>query len=512
MTVAGTAQLRVLEPAARRAPHEIVHKILLLVRPSFNIHHSSSVGAWVFTARQTDFSLYLCGMRFFLALRLVSRMWNAVVGSIAYREVVVPTRYPVMHDSSEGLQGGVSATSSSGIKKYFSSVPTINTRITNPELPISRLIHFLQHIDTPGSESENFVTEHTRSLVLYDFCHPFGPNNYAEDRGLINSIIKKFANSDIRSLHSYGKETYAFPSRSWVEECLPHLPRTLESLSFDAVDRRTISLALLNLGPFIKSLEIRNRSRLSDNDYVGNPASRIHLPLGIPYLTTLRLVNVAANIIEFRDVFSRIGSATPHGSRSSSLERLSIVQLFVLHESPPGPTIPLTDTEFYELLEINNIADSLTELFIEPGVLSKRDTFSIWKPEMVTRIVKRCPRLQSFGYTSYVHQDLVEHLPQGLEHLELALRPSCHLNAASRDVSYLQSYPRFTEFVRRAMEIRSQKKEFKHLKVLLSNQLQQTPGFWRLSFEEVNELFQVGKAEFEAKCVEGGIELSFEVV
>ncbi|KAG2012949.1 hypothetical protein CC2G_009895 [Coprinopsis cinerea AmutBmut pab1-1] len=518
------------ESAAQRTPKEVLHQIIILLRPSFSVHHQSNLGIWVFNARQYDFSVYLSNMRAFLLLRLVSRTWNYVVAAIAYREFVIPTRFPANKSSPRGKvrQGGSSASGSSWSISAGVNTPSGRVTKTIPckgAVTVRKLVSFLNTLPHPSTSSNSSSSDsnstlqcslptNIRSLILFDFCHPFGPNSYSHQQQLMNSIISKFANSDIRSLHCYGREAYAFPRGNWVKDNLPRLPSTIENLSFDAVDRRTISYGLLTLGPYIKSLEIRNRSRISDFDYFGNPGEVFELPEEMPHLKTLRLANVSATVDEFRRIFQKIGGkkgGTPGkgggGVWTSTLQSLTAVQLFALNDEPPALTAPLTDQDFLNLISIHGISLTLTHLWIEPGVPYASEFFSIWRPEIVTEIVKHCPRLITFGYTSYIDETLVDHLPGGLKRLSLALRPALRLVTAN---SYLQSYGRFTEFVERMLEKGEVKLD--SFTVLLNGQLQQNPGFWRMSFEEVGELFEVGKAELESTCKSSGIELSFEMV
>ncbi|TEB32217.1 hypothetical protein FA13DRAFT_1813570 [Coprinellus micaceus] len=488
-------------PASQRIPLEILHDILHPLRPIFDVCSPSVLGSSVFSSRQNDFAVYLMDMKHFLSLRFVSRIWNAVMVPIVYEEFVIPTRFPVMRPVMYG--------------QVPSLLPTlINSGLTNPYGPVHKLVNFLRGdgglVDT--------LADNMKTLMLYDFCHPFSSHDYSDENNLMTRIIKKFQWSDIQTLHCYGRETYAFRYPGWVQDTLPNLPSTIQSLSFDAVDRRTISCALVDLGSAVQFLEIRNRSRLWDLDYESLGEASFHLPTEMPMLETLRLIHISTTLSEFTKLLSRIG-AYPRpsntadvlhtGGLQSTLRSLMITQLFVLNEDPHvgGFYAPLTAVEFSQLLDINGIADGLTYLYVGPGLYSMSDAFNvIWRPDIVTEIVQKCSRLISFSYTSIVDESLVDHLPPDLRHISLALRPSL---PPSHIISYLDSLPMFTDFVKRSLR-REQK--LGSLKILVMDQLQRNPGFWRMSFDDVRGLLQSGRSELEKTCEDGGIELSFDLI
>lgn len=77
-----------LQSAAERAPREILHQIFTHLYPSANalkqyVHHS------IFNKFQSRVSSHLLLMRPFLTLRLVSRIWNAVAGAMAYFNLII---------------------------------------------------------------------------------------------------------------------------------------------------------------------------------------------------------------------------------------------------------------------------------------------------------------------------------------------------------------------------------------------------------------------------------------
>lgn len=138
------------------------------------------------------------------------------------------------------------------------------------------------------------------------------------------------------------------------------------------------------------------------------------------------------------------------------------------------------------------------------------DAFNvIWRPETVTEIVKKCHRLISFSYTSIVHENLVDHLPSGLRDISLALRPSLSPLSHAAVNSYLHSLAMFKEFVDRSIK---RKHRLGRLAVLVMDQLQRNPGFWRMSFGEVRTLLSSGRSELELVCREAGIELAFGLI
>lgn len=493
-------------PPSQRVPRELIAQIVELIRPVFDICSPSILGASVFSSRQNDFAVYLADMKDFLALRLISRIWNAVMIPLIYKEFVIPTRFPVTRPVGYG--------------QVPCLLPTlINSRITNPYGRVHKLVTFLR--DDEGLV-DNLV-ENMKTLILYDFCHPFSSNEYADETRLMTKIIQKFQNSDIRTLHCYGRETYAFRHSGWLEETLPNLLSTIESLSFDAVDRRAISSALGGLGGTIRFLEIRNRSRLWDVDYESLAEATFTLPDEMPKLETLRLIHISTTLAEFLKLLSCVGAkrrvpargktADALGSEGhlvSSLRSLTVTQLFVLNEDPQvgGFYSPLTAVEFSGMLDINGIADNLTYLYIGPGLYSMSDAFNvIWPPEVVTEIVKKCRRLITFCYTSIIDESLVDNLPTSLCHLSLALRPS--LSPPSHVLSYLDSLPMFTDMIQKAVG-RGQRLE--KLTILVMDQLQRNPGFWRMSFEEVRDLLRKGRADLESTCADAGIELCFDLI
>ncbi|KAJ3500896.1 hypothetical protein NMY22_g19107 [Coprinellus aureogranulatus] len=488
-------------PASQRVPREILHEILQPLRPTFDVCSPSILGTSVFASRQNDFAIYLIDMKQFLVLRLVSRIWNAVLVPIVYQEFVIPTRFPVMRPAVYG--------------QVPSLLPTlINSRITNPYGRVYKLVNFLK--DDGGLA--NTLVENVKTLTLYDFCHPFSNSDYADESNLVTSIVKKFRRSDIRTLHCYGRETYAFRHPGWIRRILPNLPSTIRSLSLDAVDRKTISSALISLGSAIKFLEIRNRSRLWDIDYESLAETAFLMPLELPALDTLRLVHISTTISEFVKLVSCVGarqsssnSGDPrlNGVLKSNLRSFTVTQLFVLNEDPlvGGFYTPLTATEFSNLLGINGIAQGLTSLYIGPGLYSMSDAFNVlWPTEAVNEIVRKCSNLINFSYTSIVDENLVDNLPAGLRHLSLALRPSM---PPSHVISYLDSLTMFEDLVERVLE---RGFGLESLTVFVMDQLQRNPGFWRMSFDEVKELLQSGRSELEKACEEGGIELSFELI
>ena len=490
-----------VSPASQRIPREILHDILHPLRPIFDVCSPSVLGSSVFSSRQNDFAVYLMDMKSFLNLRLVSRIWNAVMVPIVYEEFVIPTRFPVMRPVMYGQ-----------VPSLFPTL--INSRITNPYGRVHKLVNFLGDdgglVDTLAGD--------LKTLILYDFCHTFSSHDYSDENNLMTRIIKKFRHSDIRTLHCYGRETYAFRYPGWVQDTLPNLPSTIQNLSFDAVDRKTIACALTDLGSTVQFLEIRNRSRLWDVDYESLGETSFYLPTEMPMLNTLRLIHISTTLSEFTKLLSRIGTCqtpsntgnTHHaGGLKSTLQSLTITQLFVLNEDPliGGFYAPLTAVEFSQLLDINGIAEGLTYLYIGPGLYSMSDAFNvIWRPDIVTEIVRKCSRLISFSYTSIVDESLVDHLPPDLRHISLALRPSL---PPSHVVSYLNSLPMFTDFVKRTLR-REQKLE--SLKILVMDQLRRNPGFWRMSFDEVRGLLQSGRSELKKTCEDGGIQLSFDLI
>ncbi|KAF5334401.1 hypothetical protein D9611_013528 [Ephemerocybe angulata] len=493
-TVEGDASKDDLPPAGQRVPRELIHEILTSIRPAFDICSPSVLGASVFTSRQNDFAVYLADMKRFLALRLISRIWNAVMIPLIYQEFVIPTRFPVTRPVLYGHIPSV--------------LPTlINSRITNPYGRVHKLVSFLR--DDDGIVDT--LVDNMKTLVLYDFCHPFSSSEYADETQLMTQIIRKFRNSDIKTLHCYGRETYAFRHPAWLGDTLPNLFSTIRNLSFDAVDRKAISNALVALGSAIRYLEIRNRSRLWDADYESLSEASFHLPSEMPNLEVLRLIHISTTLSEFTKLLSRVGTLqSPGGALSSTLQSLVVTQLFVLNEDPQvgGFYSPLTAAEFSRLLDINGIAENLTFLYIGPGLYSMSDAFNvIWRPEIVTEIVRKCVRLISFSYTSIIDESLVDHLPANLASLALALRPS--LSPPSHISSYLDALPMFTDLVRRAVE-RGHRLE--KLTILVMDQLQRNPGFWRMSFDEVRDLLQLGRSELEETCLEAEVELAFDLI
>ncbi|KAH6908125.1 hypothetical protein BKA70DRAFT_1280743 [Coprinopsis sp. MPI-PUGE-AT-0042] len=347
--------------------------------------------------------------------------------------------------------------------------------------------------------------------MLFDFSNPIGPGVRLQSEKHINVILRHFSDSNIRALHCYGRQTYAL---SAMQAYLPRLTETMETLSFIGSDRITIARGLSILGPTIETLEIRNRSRLLEDENIIHPSGSLRSEL--PRLTTLRLVNVASTLSELQGLLSSIGRVdgsystypVPRRELNSTLTSLSAIQLFTHHASPQSPTTPLRGSEFYNLIQLNSIASNLTYLWIEPGVLTKYEVQCIWKPSLVTEIVQLCPKLRSFGYTSHVADDLPLRLPHGLRRLSLALCPPVHF----MNSSYLHSCQRFIDFVQRVKRLGRVNLEGLELTILMSHQLQQNPGFWRLSFEEVNKMFSSGREELEVACIEDGITVHFETM
>lgn len=344
--------------------------------------------------------------------------------------------------------------------------------------------------------------------MLFDFSNPIGLSAGAGQEKLVDVIFPQLSSSNIRSLHCYGRQAYAL---STMRTYLLRLPETIKTLSFNGSDNVAIACGLAALGRSIEALEIRNRSRLLDNDQITHPIEALQPLSELPQLTTLRLFNVASTLSELQDLFSGIGKndksySSDPPSLTSTLTSLSAIQLFTHRTLPQSPTIPLAGGEFHDLIQVNNIASNLTYLWIEPGVLAKYEVHCIWKPSLVTKILQLCPKLHSFGYTSYISDDLPLHLPYGLRCLTLALCPPVHFMSNS----YLQSCQRFLEFVQRVKGHGKVNLEGLELTILTSQQLRQNPGLWRLSFEEVDRMFRSGRAKLEAVCREENIILRFE--
>ena len=320
---AGTLVVDILPPASQRIPRELLHEIISSTRPFFDVCSPSTFGASVFSSRQNDFAVYLAEMKVYLTLRLVSRIWNAVMIPIVYQEFVIPTRFPIMRPTTYG--------------QVPSLLPAlIDSRVMNPYGRVHKLVDFL------GGDNGlvDSLASNMKTLVLYDFCHPFSSNDQSDESGLMTRILERFKDSNIRTLHCYGRETYAFKDVDWLKAVLPNLQSTLQNLSFDSADRNAISYALLALGSSIKYLEIRNRSRLWDVDYdsVGDMAAISCAEM--PNLETLRLVHIATTLLEFTNLFSSIGRRNPGPfdaqqattPLTSNLQSLTVTQLFVLNK------------------------------------------------------------------------------------------------------------------------------------------------------------------------------------